>query len=402
MREQVHDADLDLLDELGLSIEQEEAATHTHRELRIISGFEEIAAFVEKYDRTPSLGGEDIFERLYAVRLQRLRDSTECRDLLKDLDTRGLLEADPLSWELSAVEEERPADDRELLSALGVGDEVEDLTHLRHVRSREEIQAAEEVAQRTPCDDFGVFKPLFEQIQQEIQQGARKTIPFQDNAGVNEGDLFILDGQKIYVAAMGEKFMTSYDRLDCRLRIIYDNGTESDLLLRSLQRALNKDKASRRITIPDFGPLFSSVAASEDQQTGHIYILRSLSDNPFIAENRSVIHKIGVTSGSVEKRIAGAAKDPTYLLAPVEVVETYKLANINPHKLEQLLHKFFASARLDLDLKDRFGFAVEPREWFLLPLPVIEEAVELLTKGVLPDYRYDTKTGNIVPAESGE
>ena len=166
--------------------------------------------------------------------------------------------------------------------------------------------------------------------------------------------------------------------------------------MRSLQRALNKDEASRRITDPNLGPLFSDQESENDQEVGHIYVLRSKSENPFIAENRTVIHKIGVTRGSVNRRIANAAKDPTYLLAEVEVVETYKLANINPVKLEKLLHRFFSKARLDLELKDRFGQGVEPREWFIVPLQVIEEAIRLLKLGTIGDYHYEPLKGRIL------
>ena len=168
------------------------------------------------------------------------------------------------------------------------------------------------------------------------------------------------------------------------------------MLLRSLQRGLNKDKTSRRITEPSMGPLFSDEEEDDDLAAGYIYILRSLSDDPFIAENRTVIHKIGVTGGDVKKRIANAKKDATYLLAEVEIVQTFKLANINRRKLEELLHQFFAPARLDMELKDRYGYGVEPKEWFLAPLPVIQEVVTKLMDGSIGDFRYDAKTAQIL------
>jgi hypothetical protein len=263
------------------------------------------------------------------------------------------------------------------------------------VRSRQEIKAAEEIAQRTPCKDFSQFKPLFKQVQQELDSGTRKTIKYQDNAAVNKGDWFILDGHKVLVADMGEPFVSDYGRQDCRLRVIYDNGTESDLLLRSLQRALNKDKVSRRITNLDLGPLFSQEAATDDVTTGYIYVLRSQSDDPYIAENRSVIHKIGVTTGDVKKRIANAKKDATYLLADVEVVATFKLAHINPKGLESVLHRFFDHVRLELKLQDRFGTPVKPREWFLVPYGVIEQVVEKVREGTLDQFRYDPETASL-------
>jgi T5orf172 domain len=182
------------------------------------------------------------------------------------------------------------------------------------------------------------------------------------------------------------------------LRLIYDNGTEGKLLLRSLQRALNKDNVSRRITTPDladFGPLFSGVAATDDLSSGYIYVLRSKSDHPFIVKNRSVIHKIGVTRGDVKIRVANAKKDPTYLLADVEIVAIFKLANIDAKGLEALVHKFFGNARWDLELKDRFDTPVKPKEWFFVPLNVIEEVIEKIKEGTIDQFRYDLETASL-------
>jgi hypothetical protein len=234
-------------------------------------------------------------------------------------------------------------------------------------------------------------------VQRELEGGERQTLKYKDNADVKTGDLFILDGQKVLVAETGEEFVSGYGRPDRRLRVIFDNGTESNLLVRSLQRALNKDTASRRITEPEHGPLFSGEEEADDLASGYIYVLRSKSEHPFVAQNRLVLHKIGVTGGDVKARVANARKDPTYLLADVEVVAIFKLANIHRKKLEALLHKFFAGARLDLELKDRFGFEVTPREWFLVPFPVIEDAIEKLKDGSISNYRYDPKTAEVAP-----
>lgn len=389
----ITDEDRELLDELGLDTAIEPSSQRSAKEERIIAGFEEIERFVEEHGRLPQHGEDrDIFERLYAVRLDRIRESEECREVLKPLDSRGLLDA---GTDASLTEEEDLSDEA-LLASLGIdGDLENDVTHLTHVRSRSEIKAAEEIAQRTPCQDFGDFKPIFGKVQQELQSGERQTLKYQDNAEINQGDLFILDGQKVIVAEMGEAFVSDYGRPDRRLRVIYDNATESDLLMRSLQRALNKDKASRRITTPDLGPLFSHVEAADDLPTGYIYVLRSKSDHPLVAEHRSVIHKIGVTGGDVKSRIVNAKKEPTYLLADVEIVATFKLANINRKGLEALLQKFFASAQLDLELQDRFGIPVKPREWFLVPLEVIEEVIEKIKAGTIDQFRYDTETASL-------
>lgn len=388
--------DEELLAGLGVDITPVKKVERAAREQRIIAGFEEIVRFAKEHGREPRHGeGLDIFERIYATRLDAIRNSAECRKVLEGVEGAALLEYKKPD---SSLRED--GNDEELLTALGVDWERQaELTKLKYVKPRAEIRAAEEVAKRDICKDFDVFRPLFESVQKEIVSGLRRTIKFKDNAEVNKGDLFILDGQKIYVAEVGEQFITEYERPDRRLRVIYENGTENDMLLRSLQRGLNKDKISRRITEPSLGPLFSDEEEDDDLAAGYIYILRSMSDEPFIAENRTVIHKIGVTGGDVKKRIANAKKDATYLLADVEIVQTFKLANINRRKLEELLHQFFAPARLEVDLLDRFGAKVEPREWFLVPLAVVQEAIDILIQGTILDYRYDPETATLQPRE---
>jgi hypothetical protein len=206
------------------------------------------------------------------------------------------------------------------------------------------------------------------------------------------------------VAEVGEAIQAPNGESDARLHVIYANGTESNLLRRSLQRALYKDETGRRLTDPDLGPLFAAPLGAQfgnqpepdDIESGSIYVLRSLSSHPFIAEHRELIHKIGVTGGKVETRIAGAEKDATYLLAEVEVVATYTLHNLNRTRLENIFHRLFGAAQLDLTIEDRFGHPVKPREWFLLPLHVIDEAVQRIRDGSITDVVYDPKTAQLV------
>jgi hypothetical protein len=301
----------ELLAALGVEAEPVKKAARSPREERIIAGFEEIQRFIEKHGRIPAHGEDnDIFERLYATRLDQIRSQAECFDLVQALDYQGLLdEVDRIA--------EPPAEynsDKELLEELGVEPPQDgDITQLKHVKPRAEVRAAEAVASRTACEDFATFNPMFDAVQEELKSGVRVTRPFKDNADFRQGDLFILSGQKVYVAAVGDEYITDYDRKDSRLRVIYDNGTESDILLRSLQRALNKDEVGRRIIDQSFGPLFSSESDDEDCASGTIYVLRSHSDHPIVQENRELIHKIGVTGGSVKRRIANAKLDPHLL-----------------------------------------------------------------------------------------
>lgn len=390
-------SDAELLAELGVGIEAKKAAARTPREERVIAGFEDIVKFVDEHGRAPHHGEDrDIFERLYATRLDRIRAQPDCRDLVAPLDVHGLLAAP------AGVSEEGSefVDDERLLAELGVppgGDS--DITKLRYVKSREEIRAAEEVANRTPCADFEAFKPLFAAVRKDLEVGIREARRFGENPTIKLGEFFILGGQIAFIAAVPEELVTDHGHAQGRLRVIYDNGTESDNLLRSFQRALYKDEGGRRITDPGAGPLFGHEAASDDLESGTIYVLRSKSDHPDVAAHRDLIHKIGVTGGTVEVRIAQAATDATYLLADVEVVATYKLFNINRVKLENLLHRVFAPARLDLTIHDRFGRPVQPREWYLVPLSVIDEVVGKVRDGSVTDVEYDPLTASLRKSE---
>ena len=397
-------SDLDL-DELRSELEDfaqpEKKGGRSPREERIIAGFEEIQRFVQKSGYAPRQGEDgDIFERLYAVRLDRLRALEECRSLLAPLDNQGLLTGAPVT---SSASPDTMGDD-ELLAELEGAAGSSDITKLRHVRTSAEKREAEEIASREKCLDFETFKPLFEQIQSDLESGLRTTRPFVKDAGflkadIQAGQFFILGGQTAYVAEVGEPIKAPNGETDARLRVIYSNGTESDLLLRSLQRALYKDEAGRRITEPSAGPLFDDQTGDGDQASGTIYVLRSKSEHPLVAANREILHKIGVTGGSVERRIANARLDPTYLMADVEIVATYELYNVNRAKLETLIHKVFGAARLDVEIKDRFGQPIVPKEWFLVPLFAVDEAVVRIKDGTITGYVYDPQTARLVLRE---
>lgn len=395
MAKQFTEEDDALLAELGVEVEAKKVSPRTPQEERVIAGFEEIQSFVDEHGHPPQHGEDkDIFERLYAVRLDRLRELGEFRQLLDPIDKDDLLDA---SCPVASIDDE--LDDDALLAELGVEAETSSITELRHVRSSAEKNAAEEIANRQKCEDFERFKPLFEQVQNELDTGMRFTRSFERKAEIAPGRFFIVGGQKAYVAEMDEAFLTAQGMTDARLRVIFDNGTESNMLMRSLQRALHKDDAGRRITDSSAGPLFTDHTADGDEASGTIYVLRSKSDLPVVKEHRNVLHKIGVTSGKVERRIANAKIDATFLLADVEVMATYELYNINRTKLENLIHRIFDPARLDIEIKDRFGNPVVPREWFLVPLASIDEAVEKIKDGSIKSYRYDPKEAQLVQSD---
>jgi hypothetical protein len=393
--------DLDL-DELAAELADfdtpQKAGGRTAREERIIAGFEDVQRFVEQHGRPPLYGEDrDIFERLYAVRLDRLRTLEECRALLASIDHQGLLGEGGSSSPAAET-----MDEDELMAELEGFEGADDITDLRHVRTTADRRAAEEIANRDPCDDFDQFKPLFEKVAQDIESGARVTRRIRKDAGflktdIKQGEFFILGGQTLYIAEVGEPIRAPNGQFDARMRVVYSNGTESNLLLRSLQRALYKDDTSRRVSEPTAGPLFAeSDAEDEDLASGTIYVLRSQSSHPLVAQHREILHKIGVTGGDVARRVANAKLDPTFLMADVEVVATYQLFNISRVRLEAIIHRVFEPARLDIEIMDRFGHPVVPREWFLVPTFVVNEAVERIKDGTITRYVYDPSKAKLV------
>lgn len=379
-------SDIDLLRELGVEIELEKPKQYSPLEARLIAGFEDILKFVEEHGHAPRHGEDrDIFERLYAVRLDQLRKNEQAISLLKVMDTEGLLHK-----QTPSVDPE--VDDETLLAELGANDEVAsvDITKLRNVSPVKHRRAAEEVANREVCRDFETFEPLFEQLRKDLELGIRKTVADTTQDDFAVGRFFIIRGQIAYVAEKGDDFKaTGKNIFDARLRVIFDNGTESALLMRSLQRSFNDPKNNARaISEPDSGPLFGDQNEQENE-TGTIYVLRSLSDLPEVAPWKDTILKIGVTGGEVKRRIANAKNESTYLLGEVEIVDEYKLYNINRVKLEGMLKRIFADARLSLTIKDRFGNPVKVTEWFLVTRDGVSQAVQLIQSGEIKNYVYD-------------
>ena len=393
--------DEELLAELGIEVAAKKATTYTPLEQRIISGFEEIQKFVDVNGRSPEFGEDkDIFERLYAVRLERIKSLEVSTPLLSDIDYQNLLinNKSNIDYPIDNL------DDEQLLEQLGINDSDENsIVNLKHVKTRAEKRAAEEIANRKICENFEDYKELFKLVKDEIHSGYRQTIRFRKDTGftktsIKQNEFYIVGGQLSYIENIGESFKAPNGEEDARMRVIYSNGTESNILKRSLIRAMYKDESSRFVTTPDLGPLFSGASSIDDKESGTIYVLRSHSDHPLIVENREVIHKIGVTKGEVKKRIANAKNEATYLLANVEIVATYKLANINRNKLESLIQRFFNSVNLDILLKDRFGKPVKSTEWYLVPIFVIDEVVERIKNGTIENYIYDSKNAKLKKA----
>jgi hypothetical protein len=370
---------------------------------RINHDFEELNRFVDHHGFVPGEGTYDrklsVKERVLSMRLKSYRDNSKIRELLNGYDRHGLFsEEKAATVKLPESLDEILDLDDELLNTPS-----DDIFTLRHARSK--AARPDRVSERKPAKDFENFRPLFDVCVADLVSGKRKSLKFANEQEINAGEFFILNGVMVYVAEVNDPHFRNGKR-NARLRLIFENGTEGENLLRSLATELYKDPSGRRISNPEFGPLFGSgpatesISASGGRVTGCIYVVKSLSAAPEIAKLDGHLFKIGFTTGAFEDRIRLAKDDPTFLLAPVHPVRTYDAIDLNTNKFENLLHRFFAEARLNIEIMDRFGKPFKPREWFLLSLPVIEKAIPMIIDGSIIRHRFDAKSGIIVPART--
>jgi hypothetical protein len=388
-------------DELGLLNVKPLVVNSTTEADRIKQQFEEINVFVDRHGYPPGQGPDgqkaSVRELQLQMRLKAYQASREIADQLRAIDRHGLLAASiPAEPEPKTLDDILDLDDDLLIAP---GSDIFDFRHARPVAAR-----PDKVSERKACKDFEQFKPLFAACVSDLTAGTRKSMPFANEQEIKPGEFFILNGVMVYVAEVNDPHIRNGKR-NARLRLIFENGTEGENLLRSLATQLYKDPNGRRISDPVVGPLYNpepttkTIEVPEGRVTGCIYVVKSLSSIPEIARLYDNLFKIGFTTGRFEDRIRNAKDDPTFLLAPIHPVRTYDAIDMNTNKFENLMHRFFAEARLDIELKDRFGKPFRPREWFLLPLPVIDKAIRMLLDGSIIRYRYDTRTAEIVPKD---
>ncbi len=351
---------------------------------RLLSSFQQINNFVKDNGCEPKAGGDINEHQLYS-RLSTMREDKEKLRSLLVYDEHKLLQKE--TKEVKTIDDIFEDDD------LGIFESDEnDIFNLKYIPK--ERAEAEFIARRKPCKNFEEFTEKFTQCHKEIKYGKRKLLPFHRDYKMAKGEFFVLRGMLVYLAEVGEKIKDEHGKFDARLRAIFENGTESNLLLRSLGKALFKD--GRRVSKSSENYLndFYNVT-SEDQETGYIYVVKSLSDKQEIKSIKN-LYKIGFSKIPVEERVKNAVLEPTYLMATVEIVTTFRCFNMNPQKLEQLLHTFFGSACLNVDVFDNEGRRHSPREWFIAPLDIINLAIDFMINGDIVNYKYDAEKEEII------
>jgi len=249
---------------------------------------------------------------------------------------------------------------------------------------------ADYVAQRKLCENFDDYKPLFEKVHQELKEGKRSLLKINKTATLAAGRYYFVSGQMLLLEKIGELKKSSNFLPDARTRCIYENGTESDILLQTLRKNVVGDgyaisELQEEATAQFFN--YSDIS-TEDKVTGYIYVLSSLSDDPAIKDEKN-LYKIGFTTDSVEQRITNAEKDPTYLMAPVKIVATYKVVNMNSQKFEDLVHQLLKPVQLQVSVFDNNGIEHQPEEWFIVPLPVVDVIIKKIMDGTIVGYTYN-------------
>ena len=350
---------------------------------RLIQSFIEIIEFYSTHQRPPE-ESTDIKERQLWKRLSHIKNDYEKCMALKEYDTCGLLDE---VKEIETIDDILDSDPLGILS--NVDDEPDIFTH-NFTKNMSEREQTDFVARRKRCKDFDKFESMFKDIHKELSENHRKLLKFNERQ-LEPGTFFVHQGTLLYLESTSDLIKDKYEKFDGRTRVIFENGTESNMKFRSLGKILlDAGKAvSARVTKG------LSEVTRDDNATGYIYILRSLSDNPEILALDN-LYKIGFTSNTVAERVKKAKSDPTYLMADVESIAEFKTFNVNPQKLEDLIHTFFNRVKLDIKVKDDSGNIKSPKEWYIVPLAIIKQVIELIISGEIINYRYDDLNQRLV------
>lgn len=366
---------------------------------RLIDEFEEINVFLDSNHREPSQGSMSEYSLM--ARLKKVRNDDNIKKILKPFDRHNLL---------GRVEINTPTLDNVLNDNSGILDTSDDLSifKYRHIPKEEDRAKTDFMAKRKPLGDreFAPYEKMFHKVHQEIKDGKRKIIEFKnvDNE-LEAGRFYFIDGVMIYlesteVSRKDSNLRSSIiNRKDGRTRTIFENGTVSNMYYRSVSKAIYNGGAKMVSELDRAEQLdvFDTTENinDEDKCSGWIYILKSKSQRPEIKDIKN-LYKIGFSSTPVKERIKNAKNEAAYLYDDVAIVETYQIYNLNAKKFEQLTHRVFASACLDIEFDTKDNLRVNPREWFVVPKNVIEEAIQLIVSGEIVNYRFDTKLQRLI------
>ena len=361
---------------------------------RLIESFNKVNNFIDNYHREPRKGGVATDESECYYALNGLRTNEVNANIVQEYDCHYLLKT-PEPKEIKSIDDILDDDIFSLLD--NEAESIFSLTHISSVQEKADRESADFIAQRRPCKHFEKYEQLFLDCQSDLKAGKRKIIPFREG-NLIPGSFSVLGGILVYFARIGKTYKDKAGKIDGRTHTIFENGTESNLLFRSIIKGLYENGFSVTENKDSIGQKFvadMSGITNDDVESGYIYILKSLSTDLQITEIQD-LYKIGFSTTPVKERIKNAEKDPTYLMAPVKVVATCKCYNMNPQKFEQIAHNVFGNSCLGIDIFDQSNKRHTPREWFIAPLHVIQEAIELIVSGDIIGFHYDKNLQQIM------
>lgn len=364
-----------------------------------VEKFKEIESWVKEHNGKEPEKTTDLSrlgERKLASRLKGIREDPERIELLKPYDKLGLLKQEDQNVALKEkVSHEKMTfnslddilnDDSALFDNSGqsLNSKLFDTGSLNAYKKSQE-NVAKNKSKRKTMDDFNKYRPMFKKVQAELTSGKRHLVRYGNNKLKLHG-FYVLKGQLMYIESIGSEFKNnnrSDTDTDARLHVIYDNGTENfplrNGLIASLYGSRQRGGGGKIVTEPDNKFEFGA----NDQITGYVYVLKLLSNNADVKriQEDHPLYKVGFTSGTVERRIANAENESTYLYGPVKVVAEYQVINLNPEALETALHHALSQYRLDVDIKAANGKIIHPREWFVVDFETINDIInEIMSK----------------------
>ena len=367
-------------DPFGLTIVKAKVSTNKDEAKIVIENFEKILGFYKENQKEPNKEAQRP-GRTLAIILESIRNDKRQKNVVKHLDIYGLLKND---FDVDIEKIESFEDDP--FGLLSDSFDNEDIFTLKNVSK--ELEMPDYIASRKVCEDFFKYEELFKNLQKDLQNKLRKIEDFKGERFIQKGLFFVLKGVVGYVADVG-KLQKQNNKINARLHCIFENGTQSDMLLRSLSAELYKDGQVISFLNEEIEDKFSQIT-HEDETSGYIYILKSKSSDNQIRDIKN-LYKIGYSTTKVDDRLKNAKNEPTYLMAEVEQIAIYKCFNMNTQKLEQLLHKFFGNSCLDIEIIGNEGKIHTPREWFISPLEIIKQAIFMIVNGEIIYYKYDEK-----------
>lgn len=378
-------------DPFGLTIVKPKVSANKDESKIVIEKFMKILEFYEKNKKEPAKEASRE-ERTLAIILESIRNDKNQKRVVKHLDIYALLKDDlELVTDVDVEKIESLDDDPFGL----LGDEsldYEDIFTLKNVSKT--LEMPDYIATRKVCKDFFRYEELFKNLQKDLQNKLRKIEEHKGERFIQKGLFFVLKGVVGYVADVG-KLQKQNNKINARLKCIFENGTQSDMLLRSLSAELYKDGQVISFLNEEIEDNLSQIQ-NEDKTSGYIYLLKSKSNDNQIRDIRN-LYKIGYSTTKVDERLRNAKNEPTYLMAEVEQIAIYKCFNMNTQKLEQILHQFFGKSCLNIEIIGNDGKSHTPREWFIAPLEVIKQAIFMIVSGEIIYYKYDEKNEFIKP-----